>query len=75
MNILNRIGKMAEAAWQETAGKLDHHERGDSVIEKLEQRYEEALQRTIELRRHMCERRGNGAAARRASRIGDACRR
>ena len=32
MNILNRIGKMAEAAWQETAGKLDHHERGSSVI-------------------------------------------
>lgn len=52
MNILNRIGKIAEAAWQETAGKLDHHERGSSVIEKLEQRYEEALQRTIELRRH-----------------------
>ena len=52
MNILNRIGKMAEAAWQETAGKLDHHERGSSVIQKLEQRYQEALQRTIELRSH-----------------------
>ena len=54
MNILNRIGKMAEAAWQETASKLDHHERGgSSVIQKLEQRYQEALQRTIELRRQI----------------------
>ncbi|KRF19218.1 PspA/IM30 family protein [Paenibacillus sp. Soil787] len=53
MNILNRIGKIAEAAWQETAGKFEQHERGDSVIDKLEQRYEEALQRTIELRRHI----------------------
>jgi hypothetical protein len=52
MSILNRIGKIAEAAWQETAGKLDPHEQGSSVIEKLEQRYQEALQRTIELRRH-----------------------
>ncbi|NRF95445.1 hypothetical protein HQN89_31735 [Paenibacillus frigoriresistens] len=53
MNILNRIGKMAEAAWQETAGKLEHQEGGSSVIEKLEQRYEEALQQTIELRQHI----------------------
>ncbi|WP_261304513.1 PspA/IM30 family protein [Paenibacillus andongensis] len=53
MNILNRIGKIAEAAWQETASKLEQHERGGSVIDKLEQRYEEALQRTIELRRHI----------------------
>lgn len=52
MSILDRIGKMAEAAWQETAGKHDHHERGNSVIEKLEERYQEALQRTIELRSH-----------------------
>jgi hypothetical protein len=58
MSILNRIGKMAEAAWQEAACKLDFHERGGSTpgaahheIAALEQRYEEALQRTIELRR------------------------
>ncbi|OPH56148.1 hypothetical protein BC351_28675 [Paenibacillus ferrarius] len=56
MSILNRIGKMAETAWQETACKLDLHERGgngssNEAIEALEQRYHDALQRTIELRR------------------------
>ncbi|GGA07006.1 hypothetical protein GCM10008018_61050 [Paenibacillus marchantiophytorum] len=58
MSILNRIGKMAETAWQDAACKLDKHERGGSAsesgqrgIKALEQRYEEALQHTIELRR------------------------
>lgn len=58
MSVFNRIGKVAEMAWQEAAGKLDLHERGGCHsgaaacgIAELEQRYEEALQRTIELRR------------------------
>ncbi|MDR6881718.1 hypothetical protein [Bacillus sp. 3255] len=60
MSVFNRIGRMAESALQEAASKLDLHERGGSgsaagvsplEIEALEQRYEEALQRTIELRR------------------------
>lgn len=51
MSVFDRIGKMAEVVWQETAGKLDPHESGgSSAIEGLEQRYQEALQRTIELR-------------------------
>ncbi|SDO82140.1 hypothetical protein SAMN04487897_12362 [Paenibacillus sp. yr247] len=60
MSVLNRIGKMAEAVWQEVACKLDFHERGGSMsgaahreIAALEQRYEEALQRAIELRRQI----------------------
>ncbi|NOU99602.1 PspA/IM30 family protein [Paenibacillus planticolens] len=58
MSVFNRIGKMAEIAWQEAASKLDLHERGGSRsntpspgVAELEQRYQEALQRTIELRR------------------------
>ncbi|MBP1962672.1 PspA/IM30 family protein [Paenibacillus aceris] len=58
MSVFNRIGKAAEMAWQEAANKLDLHERGGCHsgaatrgIAELEQRYEEALQRTIELRR------------------------
>lgn len=60
MSVFNRIGKMAETAFQEAASKLDLHERGGGggfseaplrEIEELEQRYEEALQRTIELRK------------------------
>lgn len=59
MSVFNRIGKMAETAFQEAARGLDMHERGGGgysgvppqEIEALEQRYEDALQRTIDLRR------------------------
>jgi hypothetical protein len=63
MSVFNRIGKMADMAFQEAASKLDLHERGggnsghsrhsgaSSSITELEERYEEALQRTIELRK------------------------
>lgn len=62
MSVFDRIGKMADMAWQEAASKLDLHERGGGHsggsghsgasrgIAELEERYEEALQRTIELR-------------------------
>ncbi|MBA2940650.1 hypothetical protein HZF08_20325 [Paenibacillus sp. CGMCC 1.16610] len=63
MSVFDRIGKMADMAWQEAASKLDLHERGGGHsshaghagasrgIAELEERYEEALQRTIELRK------------------------
>ncbi|MDU0202946.1 PspA/IM30 family protein [Paenibacillus sp. MAH-36] len=65
MSVFDRIGKMADMALQEAASKLDLHERGGGHsrnaghgghdgasrgIAELEERYEEALQRTIELR-------------------------
>ncbi|TXK75126.1 PspA/IM30 family protein [Paenibacillus sp. N3.4] len=59
MSMLNRIGKMAEAAWNEAAVQLDKYEwtgrrseAGQRDIAALEQRYEEALQRVITLRSH-----------------------
>ncbi|MBD0383571.1 PspA/IM30 family protein [Paenibacillus sedimenti] len=57
MKMLNRIGKMAEAAWSEAAERLDMQERsggaGGTVspkVEALEQRYQNALQRAFDLR-------------------------
>ncbi|NEW09834.1 hypothetical protein GK047_28345 [Paenibacillus sp. SYP-B3998] len=59
MKVLNRIGKMAEAAWNESTERLDLFERSGSTssafqkqLSFLEKRYDEALQRTIELRQH-----------------------
>lgn len=63
MSVFNRIGKMADIAFQEVASKLDLHERGgghsghsghsgaSGGIDGLEERYEDALQRTIALRK------------------------
>jgi hypothetical protein len=57
MKVLNRIGKMAESAWHEATERLDAHERGSAApiasqkqFEAMERSYEEALQRTFDLR-------------------------
>jgi len=49
--MLNRIGKMAEAAWHDAKQHIDGCVQGqEAALEDLEQRYDEALQRAFRLR-------------------------
>ena len=51
-HMIDRIGKMAEAVWQETIGKANPAAQSGTIME-LEARYDEALQAAIALRGHI----------------------
>ncbi|MFC5451506.1 PspA/IM30 family protein [Paenibacillus aestuarii] len=52
MNMLNRIGKIAEAAWHDAMQHIDKGGcgRDQAALKELEQRYDEALQQAFRLR-------------------------